>query len=161
MSELVYIGLGSNLGNSEQHLLLAFEALEKLSLTLSFKRSSLYRSAPMGPQDQNDYLNAVAEFKCDLPPIELLDQLQSIEQQHDRKRQGERWGPRTLDLDLLLYGNKAIDLPRLKVPHYGLKERNFVLLPLFELAPNLELPDGTGVAQLLENIGQHGIEKIA
>lgn len=155
-----FIGIGSNLENPVQQVKDAIKELDTISGTQLLCASSLYRSAPMGPQDQNDYINAVAKVTTELPPLDLLDALQAIENRHGRVRQGDRWGPRTLDLDLLLFANKSIDLPRLKVPHYGLKQRNFVLLPLFEIAEQLILPDGASLAQCVESIDKSGIEKL-
>ncbi|WP_144393100.1 2-amino-4-hydroxy-6-hydroxymethyldihydropteridine diphosphokinase [Pleionea sediminis] len=162
MTEInAFIGVGSNLDNPVQHVIQAQQDLNNILKSQVVQSSSLYRSAPMGPQDQNDYINAVVKISTALTPLELLTALQQIENQHGRVRQGERWGPRTLDLDLLLYGNKSIDLPQLKVPHYGMKERNFVLLPLFEIAKNQELPDGTRLIEYVNTIDQSGIEKLS
>ncbi len=138
-----YIGLGSNLADPQARLRRAFAELAQLPQSQLRVRSSLYRSAPMGPQDQPDYLNAVAALETALPPLALLAELQAMEAAHQRVR-GERWGPRTLDLDLLLYADQTIDLPTLTVPHPGLYERNFVLYPLAEIAPGLVIP-GVGV----------------
>lgn len=129
----VYIGLGSNLSDPVYQVRTALVALAQIPETELIDASSLYRSAPMGPQDQSDYINAVAKLSTSLAPLALLDQLQAIEQVHGRERKDERWGPRTLDLDLLLYGDQMVDVPRLQVPHYGIAERSFVLLPLQEL----------------------------
>lgn len=155
-----YIGLGSNQANPVEQLQQALKALASLPSSQLVSQSSLYRSAPMGPQDQPDYVNAVACLESTLPPLILLDQLQAIEQLHGRERKGERWGPRTLDLDLLLYGNQSIDLPRLTVPHYGLAQRDFVLQPLAELAPELRLPDGRPITELLQSCASHGLQRL-
>ncbi len=160
-SVVVYIGLGSNLQNPIAQVALAMDELRSLPQTKLEAKSSLYRSDPMGPQDQNDYINAVVAVRTHLPPMELLNHLQAIENQHGRVRIGERWGPRTLDLDILLYGDKAIDLPRLKVPHYGMHERNFVLVPLQEIIPDLKLPDGRSLSELANSISQQGITRLA
>ncbi len=138
-----YIGLGSNLADPQAQLQRAITELAQLPQSQLLAQSSLYRSAPMGPQDQPDYLNAVVALETALPPLALLAELQTVEAAHQRVR-GERWGPRTLDLDLLLYADRTIDLPALTVPHPGLYERNFVLYPLAEIAPGLEIP-GLGV----------------
>ena len=129
-----YIGLGSNLNHPVEQVRAALTALQAIPGSTLAAASSLYRSDPMGPQDQDDYINAVACLRTGLKPLQLLDHLQTIEQTHGRVR-GERWGPRTLDLDLLTYGYETIDLPTLTVPHYGIAERSFVLLPLSEIAP--------------------------
>jgi len=134
-----YIGLGSNLDHPERQLLQALEELDGISETRLHCASSLYTSVPMGPQDQPDYLNAVAEIRTGLAPLVLLDELQRIEDQHGRIR-GQRWGARTLDLDLLLYGDQIIREQRLTVPHPGIALRAFVLKPLEEIAPGLLVP---------------------
>ena len=138
-----YIGLGSNLADPQTRLRRAFTELAQLPKSQLVAQSSLYRSTPMGPQDQPDYLNAVVALETALSPLALLAGLQAVEAAHQRVR-GERWGPRTLDLDLLLYADQTIDLPTLTVPHPGLYERNFVLYPLAEIAPRLVIP-GLGV----------------
>ncbi|SDU38755.1 2-amino-4-hydroxy-6-hydroxymethyldihydropteridine diphosphokinase [Halopseudomonas salegens] len=155
-----YIGLGSNQANPERQLQQAFNALAMLTQSELVARSSLYRSAPMGPQEQPDYVNAVACLDTALAPLALLDQLQAIEQLHGRERKAERWGPRTLDLDLLLYDQLSIDLPRLTVPHYGLQYRDFVLQPLAELEPEMVLPNGCRVAELLQQCQSHGLQRL-
>lgn len=129
MSTLTYIGLGSNLGDSQQILA---EAFQKLALLGQVKASKLYRSPPMGPQDQPYYFNAVVQLLTDLEPLVLLDELQKIENESGRVRL-RRWGERTLDLDLLLYGEEKIHNDRLTVPHIGMFERDFVLVPLLDL----------------------------
>jgi 2-amino-4-hydroxy-6-hydroxymethyldihydropteridine diphosphokinase len=112
------------------------------------RHSSFYASKPMGPADQPDYVNAAAELHTTLQPRSLLTELQIIELRHGRKRTGVHWGPRSLDLDILLFGDTAIDTERLRVPHAGLHERDFALRPLLELDASLCVPDGTRVAQL-------------
>lgn len=143
----VYVGLGSNLDAPVDQIRRAFEELDALPLTNCMAVSRLYASRPVGPQDQPDFINAVAYLRTRLSPLALLDQLQALEQRHRRVRQ-RRWGPRTLDLDLLLYGNETLDLPRLRVPHPAMASRAFVLLPLAELSPQLQLPDGRHVMAL-------------
>ncbi|PVZ72627.1 2-amino-4-hydroxy-6-hydroxymethyldihydropteridine diphosphokinase [Pelagibaculum spongiae] len=151
-----WIGLGSNLEQPKQQLLKAQAELEKLGVVTI---SRLYSSSPMGPQDQPDYVNAVAMLKTELAPIALLDALQAIENEHGRVR-NRRWGERTLDLDLLIYDQQQINHPRLTVPHPGIAERDFVLKPLHELAPELKLPDGRPIEQLLENCSDHSLRLI-
>ncbi len=143
-----YIGLGSNrshAGRSPQALLQAgLEALRAEAEIRLLASSRLYASAPLGPQDQPDYVNAVAHIDTTLAPEALLDCLQSIEAALGRDRASERrWGERSLDLDILLYGNQQIQTPRLTVPHAQLSQRAFVLYPLAELAPDLQLPAGS------------------
>ncbi|MCL1140031.1 2-amino-4-hydroxy-6-hydroxymethyldihydropteridine diphosphokinase [Shewanella pneumatophori] len=146
----VYVALGANLADPIGQLNCACEALLSLANADSLRVSPFYRSAPMGDVEQPDYVNAVAGFSTDLSPIELLDALQAIENQQGRIRE-LRWGPRTLDLDLLLYDDQCIDIPRLVVPHYGMRERSFVLVPLSYIAPELILPDGTALASLIND----------
>jgi len=114
----------------------------------------------MGPQDQPDYLNAVVGLQTELSAFDLLNELQRIENQHGRLRDGERWGPRTLDLDLLLYAEEVIDTPELSVPHPGIAERSFVLLPLSELAPDLVVPNKGAVSNLLDQCRQFDIRRL-
>ena len=137
--ERVYIGIGANLGTPERTVEAAITALEGLAGTGGHRRSRLYRTAPVGPQDQPDYVNAAMSFDTDLAPAELLACLHGIEADFGRVR-AARWGPRTLDLDLLLYGDRIIDAPDLSVPHPHLSERGFVLAPLTDLDPGLRHP---------------------
>ncbi|KJY88918.1 MULTISPECIES: 2-amino-4-hydroxy-6-hydroxymethyldihydropteridine diphosphokinase [Vibrio] len=152
-----YIAVGSNLAEPVAQAKSAIEALKKLPRSEFCRTSMLYSSTPMGPQDQPDYINAVVEIHTELTPLELLDCTQAIEQEQGRVRKDERWGPRTLDLDIVLYGNEVIDSERLTVPHYGMKEREFVLYPLAEIAPNLTLPCGTRLEELLKVVKQNGL----
>lgn len=154
MSE-AFIGLGANLGEAEATLRAAVAGLRALPGCTLTGLSSLYRSAPVGPAGQDDYLNAVARLDTSLPPHELLRALQGIENAHGRVRE-VRWGPRTLDLDLLLYGNDCVATADLSVPHPELSRRNFVLVPLLEIAPGARLPDGgalTGLAAAGDTAG--------
>ena len=162
MAELIdaYIGLGSNLDNPEQQILKAFSELDELPATRLVARSSLYLNPPMGPAGQPDYINAVARLETGLPAEELLQAIQQIEQAHDRQR-GEHWGPRTLDLDLLLYAQQQIRTLTLTVPHPGIAERNFVLYPLAELNASLQIPGMDSLAVLLKNCSQEGLVKLA
>ncbi|WP_425669016.1 2-amino-4-hydroxy-6-hydroxymethyldihydropteridine diphosphokinase [Vibrio owensii] len=152
-----YIAVGSNLADPVSQAKQAIEALKTLPNSEFVQASSLYSSAPMGPQNQPDYINAVVAIKTNLTPLELLDCTQAIEQEQGRVRKDERWGPRTLDLDIILYGNEVIDSERLTVPHYGMREREFVLYPLAEIAPSLQLPDGTEVSSLLAQVDRNGL----
>ena len=148
MSVHAYVGLGSNLENPIQQVSDALIELNEIPQTRLLKQSQLYRSDPVGPPGQPDYINAVALLETALEPLDLLDALQSIENAHQRKRI-QHWGPRTLDLDLLLYADQQIDLERLQVPHPHMTEREFVLYPLAEIAPEIELPNGIPLQQLL------------
>ncbi|MBE4576102.1 2-amino-4-hydroxy-6-hydroxymethyldihydropteridine diphosphokinase [Vibrio navarrensis] len=152
-----YIAIGSNLADPVAQANRAIAALKSLPNSELVAVSQLYSSTPMGPQNQPDYINAVAEIQTELTPLQLLDCTQAIELEQGRVRKEERWGPRTLDLDLLLYGNEVIDSERLTIPHYGMKEREFVLYPLAEIAPNLTLPDGTRLAELLTQVERNGL----
>lgn len=160
-AEIVYIGLGSNLSSPQQQMHSALQALATLPDTQLTGQSALYASDPLGPADQPRYINAVARLSTHLSPLALLDALQSIEQHQGRIRQGERWGPRTLDLDILLFGSRLIREPRLQVPHYHMQARAFVLYPLAELvAEDFCLPDGRSLQQLLAKCPPEGIERL-
>ncbi|WP_413283784.1 2-amino-4-hydroxy-6-hydroxymethyldihydropteridine diphosphokinase [Vibrio sp. MA40-2] len=154
----VYIAIGSNLNDPVTQTKNAIKALKGLPKSQFLTASSLYSSTPMGPQQQPDYINAVVAIQTELPAIMLLDATQAIELEHGRVRKKERWGPRTLDLDILLYGNNTIDSDRLIVPHYGMKEREFVLYPLAEIAPNLIFPDGEVLSNLLSKVDKNGLK---
>jgi len=141
-----YIAIGSNLADPVSQAKSAIEALKTLPKSRLLVASQLYSSSPMGPA-----------IETELTPLELLDCTQAIELEQGRVRKEERWGPRTLDLDIILYGDEVIDSERLTVPHYGMKEREFVLYPLAEIAPNLTLPDGTELSQLLTIVDKNGL----
>jgi 2-amino-4-hydroxy-6-hydroxymethyldihydropteridine diphosphokinase len=144
---LAYIGLGTNLGEREVNLRRALERLEELG---QVRVSSFRETDPVGVTDQPRFLNAAAELATDLTARELLDRLLEIERELGRERATEtRWGPRVIDLDLLLLGEETIDEPGLTVPHPRLVERLFALEPLFELSEDLTLPDGTPIRDLL------------
>lgn len=145
-----YIGLGSNLDGPQRRIEHALATLDSLPLTRLITHSPLYASKPVGPQDQPDFVNAVALLATRLSPLALLDQLQALEQAHRRLRE-RHWGPRTLDLDLLLFDDRHLDLPRLRLPHPAMRERAFVLLPLADIAPH-ELIDGHRVDQLAAHL---------
>lgn len=156
---LAYIGLGSNLEDPLAQVHQAFSELADLPDSTLVSRSPLYTSAPIGPGEQPDYVNAVALVETQLTPIVLLDELQAIEQKHRRVRL-ERWGPRTLDLDILLLDNLSIDSERLKVPHPYLTQRNFVLYPLADISPQLTLPDGRSVQELIALCPPNGLTQL-
>jgi len=156
----VYIGLGSNLALPEKQIQVACRSLATLPDTALIKCSSLYKSQPMGPQDQPDYVNAVALIETALSPDTLLHHTQLIESQQGRIRKANRWGPRTLDLDMLLFGQQQIDNEHLTVPHSGMKQREFVLYPLFEIAPDLILPCGEQLADLVTACPINGLQKM-
>ncbi|GAA4347686.1 2-amino-4-hydroxy-6-hydroxymethyldihydropteridine diphosphokinase [Kangiella taiwanensis] len=154
-----YIALGSNLENPAQQVHDALLAIDQLPGTYLLAYSSLYQSAPMGPQDQPPFINAVAKVHTRLAPLELLDKLQAIEKQQGRVRK-ERWGARTIDLDIVLYDHTIMQTERLTLPHYGAKERDFVLLPLAEISPTLVFPDGDTINEALEQCERYQLEKI-
>ncbi|PWV73033.1 2-amino-4-hydroxy-6-hydroxymethyldihydropteridine diphosphokinase [Halomonas sp. A11-A] len=151
-----WIGLGSNLDDPHRHVAQALAELDRLPLTRRLAASRLYASRPLGPQDQPDFINAVALLETRLSPLALLDQLQALEQRHRRVRT-RRWGPRTLDLDLLLFDDSVLALPRLVVPHPELRQRAFVVMPLLELAPQLVLPNGERLAAAADALTAEGL----
>lgn len=155
---LAYIGLGSNLEAPAEQIKTALIDLQSLPATQLLKTSSLYASPPMGPQDQPDYINAVALLDTSLAAHELLDALQAIEQQHGRQRK-RHWGERTLDLDILLYGQQMIEDERLSVPHPGLAQRAFVVYPLLEIAGDMPIP-GQDTLQVIASRCSRGALKI-
>lgn len=156
----VFVGLGSNLQQPVQQLRRALEALSHVPETRLISHSGLYHSAPMGPAGQPDYINAVAQLQTRLPPLGLLHALQAIEHAQGRVRDGQRWGARTLDLDILLYGTQILVTPELTVPHAGMHLRAFVLYPLYELAPELEIPGRGRLADLLQGCNKEGLEPL-
>ena len=135
-----YVALGSNLDDPPARIRSALERLRGLPDTRLVASSSLWSSRPLGPQDQPDYVNAVAGLLTRLPPAVLLDELKAIEKGMGRARPAERWGPRVIDLDLLAYGTETVSRPGLTIPHPGVQERDFVLYPLAEIAPELWIP---------------------
>ncbi|MDW7745817.1 2-amino-4-hydroxy-6-hydroxymethyldihydropteridine diphosphokinase [Halomonas sp.] len=153
-----WIGLGSNLDGPRAHVERALGELDRLPLTRRVAASRLYASAPVGPADQPDYINAVAQLETRLSPLALLDQLQALEQRHGRVR-GRRWGARTLDLDLLLFDDQRVTLPRLTLPHPEMARRAFVLVPLAELAPHLVL-DGRPLANLIAGVDARDLRPV-
>jgi 2-amino-4-hydroxy-6-hydroxymethyldihydropteridine diphosphokinase len=156
---LAYIGIGSNLEDPQAQVERAFDELARLPRTRLSARSSLYRSAPMGYAAQPDFINAVAEVDTELAAHELLAELQSIEARHGRRRSFAN-APRTLDLDLLLYGDARIDEPQLVVPHPRMHERAFVLRPLVEIAPHATIPGRGTAAACLARRADQSVERI-
>ncbi|MGH8550359.1 MAG: 2-amino-4-hydroxy-6-hydroxymethyldihydropteridine diphosphokinase [Methylococcales bacterium] len=157
---LVYIGLGSNLHNPVEQIQRAVAAVADLKGCGMLVCSSLYRSPPMGPKDQPDYVNAVMAIDSVLSPASLLEQLQAIETRHGRIRSGVRWRARTLDLDILLYDQQMIASADLTIPHPGVAERAFVLVPLAEIAPDLMIPGKGRIAELLAGCPKYGLIRI-
>lgn len=155
-----WIGVGSNLDGPATRVRAAIDALATIPETDFVAASPLYGSAPMGPADQPDYVNAVVRLETALEPHMLLDALQRLEAEAGRDRAGERWGPRVLDLDLLLFGDQRIDDARLRVPHPGIAERIFVLRPLADMAPDLEVPGLGRVDELLARAPEGGLWRL-
>ncbi len=151
-----YIGVGSNMGDPATEVRLAIQSLGGLDRTRLVAASRLYRTKPFGPVAQGDFINAVAGVLTQLNPHELLAALRALEVARGRKR-AERWGPRILDLDLLVYGGQRSDTPDLTVPHPGIAERGFVLAPLADVAPDLDVPGAGRVAALLRALPDTGI----
>ena len=150
---LVYIALGSNLASPLEQVNAAVKALGEIPETRLATVSSFYRTPPLGPQDQPDYLNAAVALETTLAPEVLLSHTQRIELQQGRVRKAERWGPRTLDLDIMLFGQAIIHTDNLTVPHYDMYNRGFMLWPLYEIAPSLTFPDGISLQQRLDTLG--------
>ncbi len=156
-----YIGLGANLGDPERQLHHALDLLDEEPRITVVRVSPVYRSAPLGPGGQPDYLNAAAALETELPALALLGVLQRIERALGRRR-GERWGPRVIDLDLLLYGDETIDHPRLQVPHPELQQRNFVLQPLIDLCgAAFRLPGGAELGTLRDRCPGGGLARVS
>ncbi|MGG6196555.1 2-amino-4-hydroxy-6-hydroxymethyldihydropteridine diphosphokinase [Pantoea allii] len=153
----VYLALGSNLADPLHQIDAALSALDALPDTQRVATSAFYRTPPYGPPDQPDYLNAAVALDTALSAEALLDQTQRIEQEHGRVRKAERWGPRTLDIDIMLFGTASLNSDRLTVPHYDLLNRAFMLVPLLEIAPDLSLPDGRSLELILAKLDRSSI----
>lgn len=156
---LAYIALGSNQASPLEQVSSALDALAAIPQSRMVATSSFYRTPPLGPQDQPDYLNAAVILDTDLSAEALLDHTQRIELEQGRVRKEERWGPRTLDLDIMLFGDRVIHTDRLTVPHYDMKNRAFMLVPLLEIAPECRFPDGQSAAEILAGLTQEGITR--
>jgi 2-amino-4-hydroxy-6-hydroxymethyldihydropteridine diphosphokinase len=157
---VAFIGLGANLGQPHRQLELALAELDRLPQTRLVRRSSLYRSAPMGYPHQPEFVNAVAQLETSLPPARLLTELQAIEQRHGRQRRFAN-APRTLDLDVLLFGGAILNEPGLTLPHPRMHERAFVLMPLLEIAPEATIPGRGAAIDLLSSCKNQRVERIA
>ena len=153
--------MGSNLGDREEHLRQAIIDLEAIAGCNGVVMASVYETAPMGPQDQPDYLNSVCVFECTLKPQALLREMKRIEAEHGRTQLSRRWGARSLDLDILLFGRQQIDTENLIIPHVGIAERSFVLWPLAELDPELQIPGLENLSILKERCEKYGIKRYA
>jgi 2-amino-4-hydroxy-6-hydroxymethyldihydropteridine diphosphokinase len=147
-----WIGLGSNLAGPRAQVERGLGALAQLPQSHLQQRSHLYRSAPWGVREQPDFVNAVAAIETGLSPHDLMVALLDIERRFGRQRNADRWGPRILDLDLLLFADRIIDEPGLRVPHPHLHERAFVLLPLAEIAPHLQIPGRGSISDLVARV---------
>lgn len=159
--QVAFVGLGANLGDAAQTVREALQALDALPASRLLGASRLYRTRAWGVEAQPDFINAVAMVQTALSPRELLDALLALERAHGRDRAQEtRWGPRTLDLDLLVHGDAQIDEPGLRLPHPHLHERAFVLLPLAEIAPDAVVPGAGRVRELAAAMAADGIEAI-
>ena len=158
-STLAYIGLGSNLDNPLGQLESAYSALKKLPYSTLESISNIYQSKPVGPQDQPDYLNAVTCIRTNLKPEQLLNALQAIELEQGRVRD-IHWGARTIDLDIILFGNLEVKSTLLTIPHPEMHQRNFVLIPLSDLNPNLILPNEIALSFLLQKTDKTSIYEL-
>jgi len=155
-----YVALGSNLDDPPGQLRRACRELAGLPHTRLVVVSSFYRNPPLGRADQPDFVNAVAGVLTQLPASELLARLKAIESAHGRDHSADRWGPRTLDLDLLMHGTARVAQDGLTLPHPGMTERNFVLFPLLEIAPGLEIPGHGSVVELARRLDRSGLIKL-
>lgn len=155
-----YIGIGSNLEQPIKQVFNAFAELDQMQQSSLVEFSSLYISRPMGPKDQPPYINAVAQLATSLSPHELLTQLNAIENNHGRSRRGEHWGPRTLDLDILVYGNISFKDQTLTIPHPGIRQREFVLYPLHEVNKNLMIPNLGRVSRIKSRCYVNGMRRL-
>ncbi len=160
MRLLAYIGIGSNLQNPVAQVQEAIAELGAIPDSILIARSSLYGSKPMGAAGQPDYVNAVVAIDTVLSPQALLQALQAIERRQGRERTGEKWGPRVLDLDLLLYGGRVINTAELTVPHPGLHERDFVLVPLEEIAGDINIPGRGTLSAFISRCENHSLRKL-
>ena len=156
-----YVALGSNLDDPPAQVAQAFTALAGLRGSRMVARSSLYRSRPFGPVAQPDFVNAVAGMLTTLDAATMLAELKALEERLGRERPVVRWGPRRIDLDLLVHGTTRIDEPQLQVPHPGLAERAFVLAPLAEVAPDLDVPGVGRVRTLAARVDEAGMSRMA
>lgn len=157
----VFVALGSNQGNREYHLEKGAQDIAALPQCTNLVVSSVYETAPMGPQDQPDYLNSACVFDCDLKPSDLLEALKQIEHDHGRLTVTERWTARPLDLDILLFDEQCFASETLTIPHIGIAQRSFVLWPLYELDATLVVPGMGPVHELMKHCERYGIRQYA
>ena len=159
-NDKVFVSLGSNLSEPVRQVKQALHELAALPRTKLLGHSSLYRSKPLDHADQPAYINAVAHLSTSFSPDRLLDHLQDIENRAGRVRTAQRWSSRTLDIDILLFGDKVIDTERLTIPHYDMHRREFVLYPLFEIVPDLQLPAGGLLKDLLLSFPRNQLKRL-
>ncbi|HJP04862.1 MAG: 2-amino-4-hydroxy-6-hydroxymethyldihydropteridine diphosphokinase [Chromatiales bacterium] len=156
-----YVGIGSNLEDPASQVRAALDGLAELRDSRLVAASDLYRNPPLGPRDQPDYVNAAAGLLTRLSPEDLLAELHGLEKRQGRTRvKGDHWGPRIIDLDLLVFGRRIIHKPGLNLPHPGISERNFVLFPLCDIAPTLAVPGQGIVFQLAQQLGDEDLQAI-
>ncbi|VFP83000.1 2-amino-4-hydroxy-6-hydroxymethyldihydropteridine diphosphokinase [Candidatus Erwinia haradaeae] len=156
----VYLSLGSNLSNPLYQICRALEKLASLPKSQVFEIAHLYRTLPYGSVYQADFLNTVVALDTLLLPEELINHTQRMEREQKRSRQSHRWGPRTLDLDIILFGKQTINTPKLIVPHYDMQNRAFMLVPLLDITPLLHLPTGQSLAHILKTLDTSTIQRV-
>ena len=148
----VYLGIGSNKNHPYFRIYTVLKQINRIKSTNIVKKSSLYITKPLGPQAQPNFINSVIEIRTNLKPMELLDQLQNLERLHNRKKT-KRWGPRSMDIDILIYNNLIMNTDKLTIPHPGLKHRDFVLIPLYEISRyGYEIPKYGKITSLVKNL---------
>ena len=148
----VYLGIGSNKNHPYFRIYTVLKQINRIKSTNIVKKSSLYITKPLGPQAQPNFLNSVIEIRTNLKPMELLDQLQNLERLHNRKKT-KRWGPRSMDIDILIYNNLIMNTDKLIIPHPGLEYRDFVLIPLYEITTyGYKIPKYGKIISLIRNL---------
>lgn len=157
---ICYIGIGGNLGDSAETFNSVIQDLKDSDVIVFEKVSSFYRTKPLDDDSQPEYLNAVIELRTNLSAYQLLDSLQALEAKYGRVRTNKRWDSRTIDLDILLYGQQVINDARLEVPHREMHKRDFVLFPLYEIAPELNIPGLGSLQQLISRCEDRGMKKL-
>jgi len=157
---IAYLGLGTNMGDRDAQLDAALNAIRAIPATTLLRESPVYESKPWGKTDQPDFLNMVVEISTQLEPHKLLRHLEKIERDLGREEGGEKWGPRPIDIDILLFGNRTLRTASLVVPHPRMWERHFVMRPLADLAPDLSTPEGVPISRLLSSseIAEQGLK---
>ncbi len=159
MKQIAYLSLGTNIEPRKKHLIKALELLEQSNVISIIKKSSIYETAPVGYTNQADFLNMVIELRTNLSSIQLLEYCQKVEQELGRKRE-IRFGPRTIDLDILLYNQEVMTEERLTIPHPRMHERAFVLIPLCEIAPNISLPDNESIQDFIHQLSKEELSGV-